>query len=100
MNTVSQDQALALGEERHWIEKAQQALRQATYAEIKLVECQFSDRRLVLMGAVSSFYQKQLAQSVVLKAVGNDVCVENRLHVIPGTFTFQEFSGESHSQQR
>lgn len=82
MNMASQDQTLALDQERQWLEKARLGLCQAAYTGLKQVRCQLSGSRLVLTGAVRSYYQKQMAQSVVFKAVGSDLAVENRLNVI------------------
>lgn len=82
MNMASQDQTLALDQDRQWLEKARLGLYQTAYTGLQRVRCQLCGRRLVLTGVVRSYYQKQLAQSVVFKAVGSDLAVENRLNVI------------------
>ena len=60
---------------------ARESLRRSRSAEIRELEIETVDERLVLRGIVSSFYHKQLAQELVRKAVvgleiSNAVCVE------------------------
>jgi len=61
------------------LESATQRLRESPYSELRRVSCEFADGVLSLHGRVSSFYLKQIAQSVVFPAEGVsrlDNCLE------------------------
>jgi osmotically-inducible protein OsmY len=60
--------------------EAQSRLRKSHYRELDLVACEFYEGVLTLRGRVSTFYLKQLAQTLVLemKSVGE---INNRLEV-------------------
>lgn len=58
-----------------------ESLREAAYAELRRVRCRSEEDRLVLEGTVTSFYLKQLAQSILLHQWGNEIPVDNRVEV-------------------
>lgn len=62
---------------------ARDELRATRYAGLQHVECRLSEHRLVLSGTVSSYFLKQLAQSVLRKRFGDHWQIENRLQVVP-----------------
>jgi len=50
----------------HSVERAaRQRLAKTGYHKLKAVECSFRDGRIILRGAVPSYYHKQLAQESV-----------------------------------
>ena len=59
---------------------AQSRLRQSGYLQLHLVSCEFHEGVLTLRGRVSSFYLKQVAQTLIrgLDGVGE---INNRLEV-------------------
>jgi osmotically-inducible protein OsmY len=56
-------------------------LRQAPYMELRHVTCEFHEGILTLRGSVSSFYMKQLAQTVVRSLDGVERLL-NRVEVV------------------
>lgn len=56
-------------------------LATSRYHELRRVTCLARGQRVILVGEVSSFYYKQLAQSHVQAKVGDAVSIENRLNV-------------------
>jgi osmotically-inducible protein OsmY len=58
-------------------------LHESTHQELHQIKCDFAAGVLTLHGQVSSYYLKQLAQSLVLPVDGVESCV-NRLEVRPG----------------
>ncbi len=56
-------------------------LRQAPYTELRHVTCEFHEGILTLRGSVSSFYMKQLAQTVVRSLDGVERLL-NRVEVV------------------
>jgi osmotically-inducible protein OsmY len=60
---------------------AQSVLRDSAYPELRLVSCEFRNGVLTLQGQVSTFYVKQLAQSVVSRLKGI-VEINNRIEVL------------------
>lgn len=63
-------------------DQAQQMLSQSPYGELHSAVCESRDGVVVIRGRVSSFYLKQIAQSVVQKLPGV-LRVDNRLEVEP-----------------
>lgn len=64
------------------IRLAEQRLKDCPYQELRDVLCDFHEGVLTLRGRVSSFYLKQMAQTVVARLEGVEECV-NRLEVRP-----------------
>jgi osmotically-inducible protein OsmY len=60
--------------------EAQTRLRTSGYHELHLISCNFHEGVLSLRGRVSSFYLKQVAQTVVRELDGVDE-INNRLEV-------------------
>lgn len=54
----------------HISENAEICLRQSTYYELRGIQCTSRDGTLILSGGVSSFYLKQIAQTLVSKLAG------------------------------
>ena len=76
-----QEKELGRSKERQVIQaEAQSRLRHSGYHELHLVSCDFHEGVLALRGCVSSFYLKQVAQTLIrrLDGVGE---VNNRLEV-------------------
>jgi len=57
-------------------------MRHSGYYELHYISCDFHEGVLILRGCVSSYYLKQLAQSLVLQLTGVEE-VNNRLEVVP-----------------
>jgi osmotically-inducible protein OsmY len=67
-------------EARSIVDKAHRYLNSSHYSELRRLACDFHDGVLTIHGRVSSFYMKQLAQTIVRKIAGvrqivNDVDV-------------------------
>lgn len=60
--------------------RAQAALTDSSFVDLRDLKVELIDDRLVITGTVSSFYHKQLAQEVV-RAVAGCVGVVNRVNV-------------------
>jgi hypothetical protein len=60
--------------------RAQSALESSPFYELRELTVQPNGQSLVICGAVTSFYHKQLAQEVV-RSVCNDVAVTNSIQV-------------------
>jgi len=59
---------------------ARSRLRSTGYTSLDQIECQFRDGTLILAGRVGSFYQKQVAQTVVMDVDGVEQLV-NQIEV-------------------
>ena len=59
---------------------AQRALAESTFHDIRSLQVEQVDDRLVLYGNVSCYYHKQQAQEVI-RAVAKDLVVENQVAV-------------------
>ena len=57
-------------------------MRHSGYYELHHISCSFHEGVLILRGCVSSYYLKQLAQSLVCQVPGVEE-VNNRLEVVP-----------------
>jgi hypothetical protein len=62
------------------LKAASASLHDSGYAALAFVGCEASGDRIILHGSVPSYHLKQLAQSIVARAVGGRR-VENRLAV-------------------
>jgi len=60
--------------------RAKHALRNSPFYELRGLDVEPAEGRLLISGSVSSFYYKQLAQEVV-RAVCREVEVVNSIHV-------------------
>ena len=60
--------------------QAEVLLRQSAYPELWLISCSNEEGALTLHGTVSTYYLKQLAQTIAQGLSGVDA-IENRLHV-------------------
>jgi hypothetical protein len=60
--------------------RAQAALANSPFYELRELQVQWRDDALVLSGNVTSFYHKQLAQEVV-RSVSKEIEVVNSIHV-------------------
>ena len=77
-----QEQELGRAKEAQVVQaKAQSRLRQSGYHQLQLISCEFHEGVLTLRGRVSTFYLKQVAQTLInqLDGVGE---VNNRLEVV------------------
>ena len=77
-----QEQELGRAKEAQVVQsQAQSRLRKSGYHQLQLISCEFHEGVLTLRGRVSSFYLKQLAQTLInqLDGVGE---VNNRLEVV------------------
>ncbi|MGI6420020.1 MAG: BON domain-containing protein [Thermoguttaceae bacterium] len=78
---ASQSQERGLSEEKQVVQaEAQLRLRKSGYPELRLIACAFHEGVLTLRGRVTSFYLKQMAQTLIreLEGVGE---INNRLVV-------------------
>ena len=64
------------------LQEARQALADQLFHLRKSLKCEYRDGRLLLMGRVTSYYQKQVAQEVVLRLDAVDQVV-NQIEVVP-----------------
>jgi hypothetical protein len=60
---------------------ARSALGESAYEPVRRVECAVSGSSLLLSGRVTSFYLKQIAQSVVSRRLNGAATIENRIEV-------------------
>lgn len=60
---------------------AESKLRESHYFAVREIRCQFHDGVLILRGQVSSFYLKQVAQSLVCN-IEKVAHIDNRLRVV------------------
>ena len=65
---------------------AEARLGHSAYLELRRIRCQARDRRLRLQGHVSSYYLRQIAQTIVQGLEGVDA-VDNQLQVKPRVFS-------------
>lgn len=68
-------------EDRAVVAQAAAELRRSCYADLRRVVCEFHDGVLTLTGHVPSYYQKQVAQSLVQFRL-QGVTVQNELEVL------------------
>ena len=66
---------------RHIEAAACTQLRQSAYAELWRIDCEYHEGILTLRGRVSSFYMKQIAQTIVQHVDGVERVV-NRVEVV------------------
>ena len=79
----SRERKVPLVEQREAIEALVEArMRQSGYYELRKVSCDFHEGVLTLRGCVTSYYLKQLAQSLVFHLDGVEE-LNNRLEVLP-----------------
>lgn len=83
--------------------RAEAALRRSKYRQLRGLHCRLAGNHLILLGQVSSFYMKQLAQVEVQQLPGlpeivNHVCVvyphDQRLVLGPERQAARESAGE------
>lgn len=98
--TISEKSLLTSDDLPVRIEEAQSALRKAPYGGLKAAVCRLADDRLVLTGSVPSFYVKQMAQTVLLQALGEEIVVDNQLEVECTISTDLEIIGEECPDRR
>lgn len=60
---------------------AHEELWNSSFPALRKVRCRVVNRRLALSGTVSSFYLKQMAQSLLLDRFGTELDVDNQLEV-------------------
>ena len=60
---------------------ARLALHESNYQSLRRLRCEFDNGRLLLRGEVESFYLKQLAQWAAIRAVPEEVEIDNQLAV-------------------
>jgi osmotically-inducible protein OsmY len=80
---ASREQETGLSKEKPSVQtEAQLRLRKSGYRQLRRVSCEFHEGVLTLRGQVSSFYLKQVAQTLIgrLDGVG---AINNRLDVAP-----------------
>lgn len=62
--------------------QAEEELRSAAWPELRGVGCSVEGGQLVLLGQVSTFHLKQVAQTLVRQAIGpSDLVIDNRICV-------------------
>jgi osmotically-inducible protein OsmY len=57
------------------------AIRGSCYPAVRRIVCHVQQRQVTLCGTVPSFYQKQIAQTLIWNQVGRDVRICNQLEV-------------------
>lgn len=65
------------------VEAVETRLRRSLYLELRRVVCTLRDGILTLEGCVSSYYLRQIAQSLIEGAAGVEA-IDNQLQVMPG----------------
>lgn len=74
------------GDQKRRIELvAKDKLKQSSYYAVRRVSCEFDGNVLKLRGRVPSYYEKQIAQSLVMQHLEGTIPVENQLEVKAGT---------------
>jgi hypothetical protein len=68
-------------------------LERGSRPELRSVICRVSGKQIILSGQVSSFYLKQVAQSLILDRVRHTLMLENRLEVSRPAETVPTWSG-------
>lgn len=66
---------------------ANNKLQQSGYYAVRRVSCAFDGNVLKLRGRVPSYYEKQIAQSLVLQQLERPTLFENQLVVATGVVT-------------
>lgn len=56
-------------------------LRASAYVSLHHIQCRVTGRQLELIGKVSSYFLKQLAQAVLLKRFGGSLKIRNEIEV-------------------
>jgi hypothetical protein len=67
--------------DKELLEVAEARLRHSSYLELRGICCDFHNGALTLLGSVSSYYLRQVAQSLVLGLDGIEI-IDNRLQVV------------------
>jgi osmotically-inducible protein OsmY len=80
---IGNQQAETMADAAALAEAAAARLRQAPYLELRQVACAWHDGVLQLQGHVSSYYLRQIAQTLVQGLEGVEA-IDNQLEVIPG----------------
>jgi hypothetical protein len=81
--TQVEETALSLPLYRDVIENAARAaLRECPYDTVRSLDCAVSQDAVVLSGQVSSYYLKQIAQTIVTRRLNGAARVENRVEVV------------------
>lgn len=62
--------------------RAEHALRQSPIPALRRLRLEENEKAVVITGAVSSYYHKQLAQEAVMPFLGQRV-LQNRVSVLP-----------------
>jgi osmotically-inducible protein OsmY len=95
-----QEQETGLSKEKRLVEaEAQSRLRESGYHQLSVVSCDFHEGVLTLRGKVSSFYLKQVAQTLIrrLQRVAE---VNNRLEVAAAVNCAMEDRSHAQTAQR
>jgi hypothetical protein len=68
------------------------ALKKSGYRALRRLVCEFDGRVFTLQGRVSTYYEKQIAQEIVLARIGGRICFDNQLEVVasPSSSSFEE----------
>jgi len=74
------------------LEVAEARLRHSSYLELRSISCDVYAGALTLRGSVSSYYLRQVAQSLVLGLTGIET-IDNRLEVVPARSMQGRFVG-------
>lgn len=62
-------------------DKAQLALQASCYRPIRQIICELRAQAITLKGSVSTFYMKQIAQTLVREVVGEEYSIDNQINV-------------------
>ena len=66
---------------RRILSAIREQLQHCGYYSVRRITCEFAGEILQLRGRVPTYYEKQIAQSIVLAHVGGEIGIENHLHV-------------------
>jgi osmotically-inducible protein OsmY len=61
-----------------------EALNNSGHFSLRRLVCEFDGKVITLRGRVSTFYEKQIAQQIVLSRIEGAVCFDNQLEVAIG----------------
>jgi hypothetical protein len=78
---VSSNQGTLMSHEVDLPAAVQAELRSSSYGELRNVSCIVDNGQYILTGTVSTFYLKQMAQTILLRRLGNPPAFHNRLQV-------------------
>jgi hypothetical protein len=73
------------------VEEAEERMRQSSYLELRRIVCHVHEGVLTLIGRVSSYYLRQVAQASVLGLDGIEA-IDNRLEVVPARLAHERFA--------